>query len=222
MLEECCQLWLVLLFVGTVPKQAVQVGTSSCRVFSFGCIIMLTARALRLFVAAFEEYGDPDFGTKVLTGAAFTCDKNDELLFNLWFWERAGVSQHIVRVSAVLEVSQARLVQSRSLGRQRSISGVWPEVCTVNSAAQGQQVPGNVVYPLHGSLSDFGSILVAGPDTSYHTGKVPVLAAKSSGISRHIADRSTTLQQMEIEEWRGTSLNGCHQDVGDVQCSDMF
>jgi hypothetical protein len=64
--------------------------------------------------------------------------------------------------------------------------------------------------------------LGAGPDTSYHACKLPVSTTESSGISRNIAYRSTTLQQMEIAEWRGTSLNGRYQMVGDVRFSDAF
>jgi hypothetical protein len=63
---------------------------------------------------------------------------------------------------------------------------------------------------------------MAGPDTADHAGKVPVSTAKSSGIGRNVTDRCATLQQMEIAEWRGTSLNRRHQAIGDVCVADAF
>src|SRR5271156_3784110 len=221
-LEKCRQRWPVLLLVGTVPKQAAQVGTGSRRVFSLDRIANADCTRREAFVGACDERGDPDVGTIVLAGAAFARDKNDELLFHRRFRERAGVSQYIARVQALFETGQARPVRPKSLGRQRGVSGVRPKVRAVSSITQGQQVPGDVVNPPHGRSCGFGAVLIAGPDTGYHAGKVPVSTAESSGISRNVADRSATLQQMEIAEWRGTSLNGRHQAVGDVHCSDTF
>lgn len=123
-LEEHYQRWSVLLFVAMVPKQAVQVSTSSHHIFSLGRITNAHFSCLKVFVGAFEKYRDPDIHTKIFSSTDLTCDKNYELLFDQHFWEQAGVGQHIAQVWAILETSQTWLVQFKSPSSQHGISGV--------------------------------------------------------------------------------------------------
>ena len=83
----------MLLLVGTVPKQAAQVGTGSRRIFSLDRITNADCTRRKAFMGASDEHGDPDVGTIVLAGAAFACDKNDKLLFHRRFRERATRQQ---------------------------------------------------------------------------------------------------------------------------------
>ena len=93
----------MLLLVGTVPKQAAQVGTGSRRVCSLSRIANADCTRGEAFVGASDEDGGSDVGIIVLASAAFARDKNDKLLFHRLFPEWAGVSQHITRVQAVFE-----------------------------------------------------------------------------------------------------------------------
>lgn len=181
------------MYGGTISEQAAQVSTGSRRIFSLDHIANADCTHREPFLGASDEQGDPDVGTVVLADAAFAHDENDKLTLHRRFQEQAGVSH-------VFEKGQRRPVRSKSFGRQRGVSGVRPKVGVVSSATQAQQVPGDIVKPPHGRSCGFDAILVAGPDTSYHAGKVPVSRAKSSGIGRNIADRCTNLQQMEIAE----------------------
>ncbi len=220
-LKECRQPWPVLLLVDTVPKQAVEVGAGSRRVFSFRRIATANCARRDAPVGACGEQRGPNVRAIVLAGAALARDQNDEFWIHWRRWEWTGISQHIARIQVPFETGQARPVGPKSHGRQRGVSGVRPEVSAVSSAAHGQRVPGDAVYPSHGSSSDLGSVLVAGPDSSHHGNKVPVPTAKSSGVGCHGSDRSAALQQMEIAERRGTSLDSRHQYVSDVHCSNV-
>jgi hypothetical protein len=81
----------VLLLVGTVLKQAAQVGTGSRRVFSLDRIANANCTRRKAFIDI-SEYGDSDVGIIILAGAVFARDKNDKLLFHQRFRERAGVN----------------------------------------------------------------------------------------------------------------------------------
>lgn len=86
-----------MLLVGTIPKQALQIGTGSHCTLSLGRIANADSACLEAFVAVCREHGDPDIRAVVLAGTAVTCDKNDELLSYRRFQERATISQNIAR-----------------------------------------------------------------------------------------------------------------------------
>lgn len=56
------------------------------------------------------------------------------------------------------------------------------KICTVDSAAERQEGPGDAVYPFHGISHGFCPILAAEPNPDDHTGKRPVSTTESSSI----------------------------------------
>ncbi|KAB8230420.1 uncharacterized protein BDW43DRAFT_314097 [Aspergillus alliaceus] len=99
--------------------------------------------------------------------------EDDKFLLHWRLSKRASIRHYILRVEAMLGTGQAWPVRSKSQGRLPSVSGVRPKICAVTPATHGQQ-DHDGVNPPHGGSSDVGSVLVTGPYTGYHAGKVPV------------------------------------------------
>ncbi|KAE8389284.1 hypothetical protein BDV23DRAFT_184531 [Aspergillus alliaceus] len=144
--------------------------------------LMLTAHAVRLLWVPVLKNRGPD------TGAAPPVTR----MINFYpiGGYRSGQAYGTTFFGSKLCLGRARRGR---FGPKASFSRVRPKICAVTPATHGQQ-DHDGVNPPHGGSSDVGSVLVTGPDTGCHAGKIPVSTTESSGTGRHVAHRSTTLQ----------------------------
>ena len=102
----------MLLLIGTVSKQAIQVGTAERGVFSFDCVADANSTCCKVVS---REYGDPMIGTIVLSNTTFARNKDDQFWLSRPFGKRTCVSQYITWIEPVFETSETRPIQAKGL-----------------------------------------------------------------------------------------------------------